>query len=212
MRSYFPLKGRAGKSGEHIIFDITDAPFRITETQLVLRERPGSCFVELDSIGRCSDLHSIEGEIIAEGDKIISGDNPKEYFVKWINGFKAVTANDDPIPLQDVPLPRVVGRYANPNVRKYLFYSAKGIQWNLFDITGFDSVNKKIQLNRRDLYEADIVDIQQVFMCRNIKVILDSVITLKDGRMARTCLHFGNLCFYVDGIYMPYNEKQILQN
>ena len=125
MQGFFPIKGRTVK-GEIVLFNITDAPFRLSETQIVLRERPNTQLIKSDSIGRCSDMYTVDGDVIAEGDIVTSGDDPTQYSIKWINGFRACTGNVI-IPVKDITLPRIVGHGVINNARNYLYYKANNI-------------------------------------------------------------------------------------
>lgn len=209
MQCFFPLKGKTLNDNNHTTtFNVTDVPFRVKEDVLVLRKRENSPMIDLNTVGRCSDLHSVDGDIIAEGDVITSSNDSVQYTVKWINGFKAVSGSKI-IPICDIKLPRVIGRSKVPNVRHYLFYKTGNIRWNLFDCVDYDSENDILLLNRKDLSQCSATEFQQLFMYSSRPLCIGSKVILKDGRIAVITLQFGDIKLFVDGCFLPYDEHLI---
>lgn len=201
-KNFFNLRAKTVDSSAVVEFDITDVPMRIGDDTFILRGRENSPILRISTIGRCSDMFSTDGVRIAEGDKLLANGTDKQYIVKWINGFKAVSG-DYTSAICNLKLPEVIGKASVENNTNYLYYKTGNIRWNIFDIVGYNSETKTLELNRKDLPEVHLEDVHQVFMVKSRYCALGQDILLDDGRKGIILMKFGDIYAKVDGVLLP---------
>lgn len=195
---YFNLK--AESKNKTIVFSLEDCPVKISSDKFVLKNRANSPMLYTKTIRRCSDVYSTGGGIVAEGDVIVEDKSSTEYVVKWLDNFKVINNSNEIFSLIKLHPISIIGKKLVPNVNSSLYYKYEDKVFHLFEIIACN--NGVLYLNRKDIPNVPLSDIEQIFMFKNTKIPIGSKCCLKDGRVGVFRLHRGEICVYVDDMYI----------
>jgi len=199
---YFTLKGKAKKGNRFIMFSLQDSPNQLDSTSVILRNMPGSPIIQHNSIRRCSNVYTIDGRNIAEGDVLKSDYSKKLYTVVFNNGFNVVDNNGGTMALRDLHATTITGSSNVKDIESNLLFQYGEETFGLQDILG--TKESYIIINRKRSSCLLLKRVNQLTDLRdanNKKLALGRIVTLKDGRSAYSQLYRGQLSVLVDSEY-----------
>jgi len=196
------MKGKSKKGNKTVLFSLKDAPALLDSNSVILRNIPGSPIIHANSLRRCSNVFTIDGKNIAEGDVLKSDYSKKLYTVVFENGFRVVDNNSESMPLRDLHAVTIVGS-ANTNFTEAIMTFQYGEEpFGLSDILG--TKGPHIIINRKHsscLLLKRINQLTEMRDCNKKKLALGRIVTLSDGRSGFTQLHRGQISVSVDSEY-----------
>jgi|GEM_PF-3498443 len=199
---HFTLKGRSKKGNRIILFSLKDSPNQLDSTSVILRNMPGSPIISYNSIRRCSNVYTIDGKNIAEGDVLKSDYSKKLYTVVFNNGFIVIDNNNEAMALRELRAPTIVGNANVKDIESILLFQYGEEIFGIQDILG--TKDPYIIINRKHSSCLLLKRVNQLTDLRDInkkKLALGRIVTLKDGRSAFSQLYRGQICVLVDSEY-----------
>lgn len=204
---YFTLKGKSKKDNKVVLFSLKDSPNQLDATSVILRNMPGSPIILFNSIRRCSNVYTIDGKNIAEGDVLKSDYSKKLYTVAFNNGFIVTDNNGESMALRELRAPTIAGSSNIKDVESTLLFQYGEETFRLQDILGIKDphiiINRKYSsclLLKRVNQLTDLRD------ANNKRLALGRIVTLKDGRSTFSQLYRGQICVLVDSEYMDLSK------
>jgi hypothetical protein len=199
---YFTLKGKSKKGNRTVLFSLKDAPSLLDNNSVILRNVPGSPIILMNSIRRCSNVFTIDGKNIAEGDVLKSDYSKKLYTVVFNNGFRVVDNNNEAMPLRELHAATITGSSTVKDIESIMVFQYGEEIFGIPDILGtkgpYIIINRKHSsffLLKRVNQLTDMRD------CNKKKLALGRIVTLKDGRSGFTQLYRGQITVLVDSEY-----------
>jgi len=204
---YFTLKGKSKKGNKTILFSLKDAPNLLDSGSVILRNIPGSPIILMNSIRRCSNVFTIDGKNIAEGDVLKSDYSKKLYTVVFNNGFYVVDNNGDTMPLRELHAATITGCSNIKDVDSIMMFQYGEESFGIQDILG--TKGPYIIINRKHSSLLLLKRINQLTNMRDSnkkKLALGRIVTLKDGRSGFTQLYRGQISVLVDSEYKDLSQ------
>lgn len=199
---YFTLKGKSKKGNKTILFSLKDAPNQLDGNSVILRNIPDSPIILMNSIRRCSNVFTIDGKNIAEGDVLKSDYSKKLYTVVLNNGFFVSDNNGDTMPLRELHAVTIAGSSNIKEIDSVMMFQYGEETFGIQDILG--TKGPYIIINRKHsscLLLKRVNQMTEMRDCNKKKLALGRIVTLKDGRSGFTQLHRGQISVLVDSEY-----------
>jgi len=196
------MKGKSKKGNKTILFSLKDAPTLLDENSVILRNIPNSPIIVLNSIRRCSNVFTIDGKNIAEGDVLKSDYSKKLYTVVFNDGFRVVDNNNETMYLRELHAATIVGNSNIKDTETNMMFQYGEESFGLPDILG--TKGPYIIINRRHSSCLLLKRTNQLTNMRDSnkkKLALGRIVTLKDGRSGFTQLYRGQISVLVDSEY-----------
>jgi len=165
---YYALKASpVNKELNDVVFDLRDGPVRFDTESFILSNRPNTPILSISTVRRCSNVFSINGPCLFEGDTIIESKYGNKLKIFYNRGFFAKHGENI------YNLDNIEGMiFVKSEVPEYpiiskLLYCYSSLKFHLFDIIGVD--NDNILLNKMNDIIIPINEIQQYACIKDSK-------------------------------------------